>query len=606
MGRQLALSIGIGSADGFRSLPGAVAGAAEFKVWAKAQGFDVILFDDTEGPVVADGPKTVIADAVQDGNVDRLFLFFAGHGIGKGQWEDCWLLSHAMSNSDAAIDLARSLRMAHTCGIRHIAVFADACRTAPTGKLKDIQGQTLFPPREQSAGQGAEVDRFYSTKSGDTSFELQPTGDDDRLPAYGVYTRCLIAALSGNEPAALTEVEGGRERFAVQSRELAAHLEEAVPEAVREIVERRQEPDAQAVTHWTPNVLAWVHAETLSPGGGPPRAPAAESPVGGEGSQADLDGGEPHSSRPDGAVARETDLNLHSQDPYPAMFGMSISFGDSSIRQVLGAGGRDRYIPRVRYGHWKTAGWETPGPTLVELEDRWCSERMWLLGAVIPGYRTVARVGERGAMSVAYVPHGAGSPDELVAEANALAARGSLRSPDPRQQQQMVERAFEELNPTLATITAYALDRAGEHQRARDLLKRFFTAGVYVPFDVALVARFGGLTEHEQILPGYPLMTRGWAFLDEVPSMLELAHRVRKLLAPSPWATGLNLPADVIEALLGLGASGGPVKTPPSAGGSTPSQRFRLLGHKMINLFPGRTGDVGRSDAPEFGPMGGV
>jgi Caspase domain len=605
MGRQLALSIGIGSADGFRPLPGAVAGAAEFKVWAEAQGFEVLLFDDTEGPVVADSPKTAIADAVEAGDVERLFIFFAGHGIGKGQWEDCWLLSHAMSNSDAAIDLARSLRMAHTCGIPHIAVFADACRTVPRGKLKDVHGQSLFPPTEYRAGRGAEVDRFYSTKSGDTSFELQPAGDDDRLSAYGIYTRCLIAALSGREPAALTEVEGGRERFAVQSRELEAHLEEAVPEAVREVVERRQEPDAQAVTRWTPNVLAWIHAETLSPGDGEPlRTAGAESPVGGKGAESDVEEVKARSPHADDALAWETDLNLRSQDPHLAEFGISISADDSSIPQVFDARGRGRSIQVTRYNRWTTASWETPGPELVELEDRWCGEPMWLLGAMIPGYRTAARIGERGAMSVAYVPHGAGSPDEVVARANALVAGGSLKSRDPRQQQHVIERAFEELNPTLATIAAYALDRGGEHERARELLDRFLTAGVYVPFDLALVARFGGLTEHEQILPGYPLMTRGWAFLDEVPSMLKLADRVRRLLAPSPWATGLNLPADVIEALLGLGVSGGPVKTPPSAGGSTPSRRFLILGERMINLLPGRTGE--RSDTPEFGPMGGV
>lgn len=124
--------------------------------------------------------------------VDRLFIFFAGHGIGKGQMEDCWLLSDAMSNPDAAIDLARSLRMAHTCGIPHIAVFADTCRTPPSGKLKDIVGQSLFKTIEPGPDPAAEIDRFYATRSGDASWELQPTGDDPRLAAYGIYTRCAI------------------------------------------------------------------------------------------------------------------------------------------------------------------------------------------------------------------------------------------------------------------------------------------------------------------------------------------------------------------------------------------------------------------------------
>jgi hypothetical protein len=148
------------------------------------------------------------------------------------------LLSDAMSNPDAAIDLARSLRMAHACGIPHIAVFADACRTPPSGRLKNIVGQSLFETIEPALEPAPEIDRFYATRSGDASWELQPTGDDERLPAYGVYTRCLIAALSGDEETALKKVEGGREQFAVVSRKLDGHLREAVPEAVSHKVNR--------------------------------------------------------------------------------------------------------------------------------------------------------------------------------------------------------------------------------------------------------------------------------------------------------------------------------------------------------------------------------
>lgn len=104
---------------------------------------------------------------------------------------------------------------------------------------------------------------------------------------------------------------------------------------------------------------------------------------------------------------------------------------------------------------WKTRSRETPGPALVELKDSWCGEPMWLLGAVIPGYRTAVRIGERGAMSVAYLGHGSGSPDEVIARANALAAEGSLgaHGNDPLQQE-VLERAFEERNPTLAILAS--------------------------------------------------------------------------------------------------------------------------------------------------------
>jgi hypothetical protein len=242
----------------------------------------------------------------------------------------------------------------------------------------------------------------------------------------------------------------------------------------------------------------------------------------------------------------------------------------------------------------------------VELEDRWCGEPMWLLGVVMPGYRTAARIGERGVSSVAYLGDGSGSPEEVIARANALAASGSLsaQSSDPWQRE-MLERAFDELNPTLAILASYALDRAGERALVRDLLGRLLRAGQYVPFDVALVAGFEHLTEHEQIVPGYPLMTRGWAFLDEVAPLRELATRVRGLLAPSPWATGLNLPSDVIAMLLAVGASGGPMSTPPNVTGSAPRSGEHDWRQKIINL-PGRADANDRPDAPEVGPVVGV
>jgi hypothetical protein len=298
-------------------------------------------------------------------------------------------------------------------------------------------------------------------------------------------------------------------------------------------------------------------------------------------------------------------LNLRSQDPSLEEPNTRFSVGDSSVVQILVARRRPRYPEAVRVRP-NEGGWEA-GPALVELADSWCGEPMWLLGAVMPGYRTAARIGERGVSSVAFLRAGSTSPEEVIARANAIAAWGSLSaaSSDPWQRE-VLERAFDELNPTLAILASYALDRAGRHDLVRNLLDRLLTAGEYIPFDVALVARFGHLTEHEQIVPGYPLMTRGWAFLDEVAPLRELATRVRGLLAPSQWATGLNLPREVIAMLLAVGASGGPMSTPPNVTGSASHRGGPGWREKVINLLPGRADAKGRPDAPEVGPVVGA
>jgi hypothetical protein len=90
MGRQFALSIGIGSADMFRPLPGAIAGAEAFERWAKSQDFQTLPIYDTAGPVTADRLKDAVADAVR-AHVERLFIFLPAMASarGKGRTAGC-------------------------------------------------------------------------------------------------------------------------------------------------------------------------------------------------------------------------------------------------------------------------------------------------------------------------------------------------------------------------------------------------------------------------------------------------------------------------------------------------------------------------------------
>ncbi len=615
MGRKLALSIGIGSAPMFRPLPGAMRGAAAFKVWAEGQNFEVVPIDDTSDRVVADEIKDVITKAVGVGDVERLFIYFAGHGVARGQGEDCRLLSDAMSNADAVIDVARSLRMAHTCGIRHIAIFADTCRTAPQGKLKDIRGQTLFPSTEQGPGPGAKIDRFYATRSGDATWEFSPVGEDPRLAAYGIFTRCLMSALAGEQPEALTEVKDGVERFAVQADPLASHLEEVVPEAARMAVGETQTPDAVPVTSWKPDVLAWVHAPRPSFEGASRPRDAAEPGDGGSdtgeqpdigsrvpGDKAHIEQGEQAVFSADVGDLREAiTLNARSQARLLITPDVRASTGDKPIARLLAPLGRSGYMAE---SSWITSERDAVGPALIELEERFEGAPMWVLTAVIPGYRSALRVGRRGVASVAYISSQTITSDDpgIVGRATALFAGGwlSALSSGP-----VVDRALEELNPTLAILAAYALDRVGQHGCVRELLERFVGAGVHIPFDVALVARMARLTDDDQVVPGFPLMTRGWAFLDEVPSLAKFAERMQPLPAPAPWATGLDLPEDIVATLLGLGVDRGPIGTPPGAS-STPYGLLQVRRKRETEVRYDLPADVEQDVRRDIEPMGGA
>lgn len=74
--------------------------------------------------------------------VQQLIVYFSGHGVNMSRGE-LWLLTGAPDDPNAAVNIARSVELARTCGIRHVAMVSDACRTAAEG----IQAQSVRGPR---------------------------------------------------------------------------------------------------------------------------------------------------------------------------------------------------------------------------------------------------------------------------------------------------------------------------------------------------------------------------------------------------------------------------------------------------------------------------
>ena len=85
MGRDVAVSIGVKNSSNLVPLPGAITGAKDFAAWADRNEFEVRLLTD-ENDQVVDGKAIfdVINREISAGGVDRLFIFFAGHGVSLG------------------------------------------------------------------------------------------------------------------------------------------------------------------------------------------------------------------------------------------------------------------------------------------------------------------------------------------------------------------------------------------------------------------------------------------------------------------------------------------------------------------------------------------
>ncbi len=243
MPRQLAIAIGVGrvAGPGGSALPllsGARDGARQFAAWAQSQGFDVRLFVDSDlQPISLAEIREAVMEAVDIGYLQRLFVFFAGHGI-EGDGDDIWLLSDAAGTRDEAIDVTDSVRDAKRTGIPHVAFFGDACRIQDPA-MGRVDSRSIFSPTN-AVGTYQEIDQFYATASGDRAWEYRPA--DSSRPAYGIYTDCLLRALNGQAPSAVVSVPDGDARVAVVSHSLKRYLFDVVPLESSTLVNKTQIP----------------------------------------------------------------------------------------------------------------------------------------------------------------------------------------------------------------------------------------------------------------------------------------------------------------------------------------------------------------------------
>lgn len=252
MARQVAIVIGVKNAGNLTPLPGAISGATDFASWAASAGFEVFKITDEREPVTAYVVKEAFKSALKLPNVERLFIYFAGHGVSQGLDVDVWLLSKWQDDADEAVNVVNSRRLAKRSGIKHIAFFADACRTTAGKSQLGIHGCTLFPPRRRP--ELTELDEFYAAQPGDPAQEVR---DDQLQKSFGVFTDCLMAAIRGEKRKAadLVKLNGDR-GLAVTAKSLADYIQMAVADRLLDIPgAANQVPDSRPGSY-PPNILA--------------------------------------------------------------------------------------------------------------------------------------------------------------------------------------------------------------------------------------------------------------------------------------------------------------------------------------------------------------
>ena len=174
--QRAVVSIGVKKTGGLPELQAAVESATEFAEWArelqKIPASRVKLITDAKSPVSRDRIFETVEKITQLGFIEQLIVYFSGHGINSGLFEQ-WLLSRAPDDPAAAVDVKGSEFSARFCGIGHVVFISDACRTAADSiQAQRVTGAGIFPNAKPS-GPERPVDQFFATRVGDPALEVK-------------------------------------------------------------------------------------------------------------------------------------------------------------------------------------------------------------------------------------------------------------------------------------------------------------------------------------------------------------------------------------------------------------------------------------------------
>lgn len=233
--QRAAVLIGVARTGGLPELSAVQSGIARMAAWADAQGINgdrLVTLTDRDGKVRAHQVADAIERLIAPRTLDQLIVYFSGHGIhNRG---DLWLLSDAPKHTGEAINVEGSLQLARYCGVNHVVLISDACRTAADGiQALGVTGAEVFP-NDPVDGLERAVDAFFACARGKPALEVRdPVESAGAFSA--LYTEVLAECLAGTRDEVLDRVqEGGEEVALVRAWRLADALTAQVPPRLKQ------------------------------------------------------------------------------------------------------------------------------------------------------------------------------------------------------------------------------------------------------------------------------------------------------------------------------------------------------------------------------------
>ena len=221
MNSKLFIGIAVRNAKGLETLPGVWKSVADMKAWAAEAGYDtVVVTDEGREEVTVDR----IADAVKanlQAGLDRIILYFAGHGFAVTP-DQYLILSAGPDVPSQRITRDGFRDMLGSYGPKQISVITDACLV--TRKFKGLAA-SVIDPLQSEAGQPT-LDGFFATQEGDRAFAFHATENE---PELCVFTWVMHRGLTFANLEACDRYLSTADRLVVTSGSLANFLDRDVP-----------------------------------------------------------------------------------------------------------------------------------------------------------------------------------------------------------------------------------------------------------------------------------------------------------------------------------------------------------------------------------------
>lgn len=573
---RAAVLIGVSRAGDLPVLQAVTRGVRAMEKWADEQGFAAVtVLTDEAGKLEIAQVEDAVAAIVDRATVEQLVVYFAGHGQNNGLSE-YWLLSRAPRSTGAAVNVDGSVRLARYCGIPHVVLVSDACRTAADGiTAQAVTGTNIFP-NDPVAGPGRPVDEFYACALGSPSLEVR-----DAAEAAGafsaVYTDSLVEALRGTPGALLESLDGSATVQVVRPWPLQTHLETDVGRrlaALQPLQTLIQAPEARINSPAT----AWVsrlERRASERGGSAPVPPAGPDTVGTLARTAlheELGAVPAIASR----VRRATEAGTPAAAALSAALARTAPpFGPDRFESGCGIKVRGAGIVAASS---PTAQIHVLDPEMARVELAAGAHAATVVltfadgtGGTFPAVRdflTALTFDGGELLDVALEPsanswrraeyeHRRAELETLRALVAAAARHGTFRlsGPDARELALRMQLA-KGVDPAMALYAAYAYDGMQRPELVDEMAAYLHDDLRIRLFDIELLSRdLAGTTgSAPDLYPPLPMLAQGWALLDAYRVTLPAALReLRHHLVPSLWtlfdADGTHLLREAMEAI---------------------------------------------------------